>query len=120
MVLLFAIVGVPLFLPRVGVVIVAVTLPETKAVFVEELNAAQPLGALPKVLLGYQRAQRVAVLRGKLLPVVLISQQRIVLKHQVERHVGGVALLTVKEHVLRRRLERRNMLKKLFELDAFP
>jgi hypothetical protein len=37
-----------LFLPGVGVVVVAVALPEAKLVVVEELEAADPLAALQK------------------------------------------------------------------------
>src|SRR5262249_56923914 len=41
--------GVPLLFPRVAVVVVAVALPEAGAVFLQQLNPAHPLGALPEV-----------------------------------------------------------------------
>src|SRR5262245_60202487 len=55
-------IGVALLLPRVGVVVVAVALPEAKPILGQELDTAQPLGALPEILLWCQGAQRIAVL----------------------------------------------------------
>src|SRR6185503_20365607 len=40
---------VPLFLPVVRVVVVAVALPKTRLVLRQQLEAAQPFGALPEV-----------------------------------------------------------------------
>src|SRR5262249_60356889 len=40
---------IPLFLPRITAVVVAVGLPEPGLVVVEELQPANPLGALPEV-----------------------------------------------------------------------
>src|SRR5262245_9499185 len=42
--------GVALFLPRVGVVVVAVPLPEAGGVARAKLDRTEPLGALPEVL----------------------------------------------------------------------
>src|SRR4051794_3754484 len=52
---------VPLFLPGVRVVVVAVQLPEAHAILAHHLDAAQELGRLPEVALGHQQAQRRAV-----------------------------------------------------------
>src|SRR6266536_210135 len=41
-------VGVALFLPGVGVVVVAIAFPEAEPILGEEFQAAQPLGALPE------------------------------------------------------------------------
>ena len=46
-----ALLGEALFLPRVRVVVVAVALPEAELVVVEELEATDPLAALPEVAL---------------------------------------------------------------------
>ena len=54
---------VPLFLPVVGVVVVAVALPEAGLIRGEELDPAEPLGALPEVARWDDEAQRPAVLR---------------------------------------------------------
>src|SRR3954465_11598571 len=66
------------FLPRVGVVVVAVPLPEAKLVVVEELQAADPLAALPEVLLRDEEAGRVAVLQLERLAVERVGQQDVV------------------------------------------
>src|SRR3954468_17127147 len=50
-----------LFLPRVGVVVVAVALPEAQPVRGRELERANPLRALPEVPLRHDQPQRVAV-----------------------------------------------------------
>src|ERR1035437_6753541 len=52
-----------LFLPGVGLVVVAVALPEAPDVVVQELQLADPLGALPEVALRDHQPERVAVLR---------------------------------------------------------
>src|SRR5262245_26174530 len=57
-----ALLAVALFLPGIGVVVVAVALPEAELVVVEELEAADPFGALPEVALRNQQAERVAML----------------------------------------------------------
>ena len=99
--------AVSLFLPGVGVVVVAVALPEAELVVVEELEAAQPLGALPEVALRDEQAQRVAVLGLELLAVERVGQQDVVVIEDRERQVGRVALLRVRDDVGRRRPELR-------------
>src|SRR5689334_3296469 len=53
---------VPLLLPVVGVVVVAVPLPEARLVDRRQLDPVQPLRALPEVLRGYEEAHRPPVL----------------------------------------------------------
>src|SRR5207249_648014 len=67
-------IGVALVLPGVGVHVVAVDLPEAGRVDVEELEAAQPLGALPEVELGHDQAKGPAVIGREVLTVVLEGQ----------------------------------------------
>src|SRR5215216_7478371 len=55
--------GVPLFLPVVAVVVVAVPLPEARLVRAQELAAAEPLRALPEVAVRDDEPERPAVLR---------------------------------------------------------
>ena len=45
---------------------------------VEELEAANPLGALPEIALGDEQAERVAVLELQRLPVERVGQQDVV------------------------------------------
>src|SRR5262245_40127705 len=47
---------VPLLLPRIGVVVVPVLLPEPRLVLGGELQPPEPLGALPEVALGHEEA----------------------------------------------------------------
>src|SRR3954463_7352971 len=92
-----------LFLPRVGVVVVAVPLPEAELVVVEELQPADPLAALPEVLLRNEEAARVAVVQLERLAVERVREQDIVVVQDRERDVGGVALLGVRHDVGRGR-----------------
>src|SRR4051795_9919357 len=84
-----------LFLPRVGVVVVAVALPETELIVVEELEAADPLAALPEVFLGDDQAERVAVLELERLAPEGVGEEDVVVIEDGERDVGRVALLGV-------------------------
>src|SRR5688572_8117055 len=53
--------AIALFLPRVGVVVIAARLPEARLVDRDEANAGEPLRALPEVEVGHERADRRAV-----------------------------------------------------------
>jgi hypothetical protein len=68
---------VPLFLPVIGVVVVAVALPEARLVVVEQLEPAQPLGALPEVAIRNDQAQRSPVVGRERLAVGLVGEQRV-------------------------------------------
>src|SRR5712692_7122555 len=48
--------------PRIAAHVVAVLLPEARAIAVHELQAADPLGALPEVQVRHEQTQRPAVL----------------------------------------------------------
>ena len=73
-----------LFLPRVGVVVVAVALPEPEDVVVEELEAADPLRALPEIALGDEQPERPAVLGLERLAVERVGQQDVVVVEHAE------------------------------------
>src|SRR5262249_32962784 len=62
--------GVALFFPRIGVKVIAVDLPESRRVDVEELERPDPLGALPKVQLWDDEPAGASVLGREVLPVV--------------------------------------------------
>src|SRR3954471_15116024 len=92
-----------LFLPRVGVVILAVPLPEAELVVVEELEPADPLGALPEVALRDEEAERVAVLELERLATERVRQHHVVVVEHAQRQVRRVALLGVGDDVRRGR-----------------
>src|SRR5262249_1110818 len=71
-------VGVTLFLPRVGMQVIAVDLPETRSVDVEELEGPDPLGAFPEVELRDDEPARASVL-GRQIPAVVLDGQKSVL-----------------------------------------
>src|SRR6476660_6331728 len=87
--------GKPLLFPRVSFVVVAVALPEAELVVVEELEPADPLAALPEVLLRDQEAKRIAVLELERLAAERVREQHVVIVEDRQRDVGGVALLSV-------------------------
>src|SRR5437773_3299271 len=66
---------VALFAPWIGRVRVAISLPESEPILDGELDAAQPLGALPEVAPWHDRPQGVAVLGLQRLAVVLPGEQ---------------------------------------------
>ena len=72
---------------RVGVVVVAVALPEPGLVDGRELETAQPLGRLPEVALRDDQPQRIAVLEDQRLAVGLVGQQDVVVVPS--RRAGG-------------------------------
>src|SRR5512138_2072770 len=60
---------IPLLEPRVAVVVVAAHFPEAGLVVHRELDALDPLGALPEIELGDHHAQRAAMLAADRLAV---------------------------------------------------
>src|SRR5678815_5970804 len=64
--------GIALFLPRIGVVVVPADLPVAGLVDLDELDAGDPLRALPEVEIGDQAAHRRAVLQRERLAVEAI------------------------------------------------
>ena len=88
-----------LFLPRIGVVVVAVALPEAELVVVEELEPADPLAALPEVALWHEQSKRIAVFELERLAAERVGQEHVVIVEDPERQVGGVALLGVRDDV---------------------
>jgi hypothetical protein len=89
----------PLLLPRIGVVVVAVQLPEAHPVGRHQLELAQELGRLPEVALGHEQPQRGAVVGLERLARVRVGQQHVVVAQELERDVGGVAAVGVGHHV---------------------
>src|SRR5207253_7151758 len=96
--------AVPFFAPRVGVVVVAVALPESGLVDRRQLDPAQPLGALPEVLAGDHEPQREPVLHRQRLAVRVRREERVRILEERERDVRGEARLGVRDHEPRGRL----------------
>src|ERR1043165_8288098 len=85
-----ALLVVALFEPRIAVVVIAAQFPEARLVMHRELDALDPLGALPEVKLGDHHAQGTAMLAADRLAVPAPRQQDIVGREVSQRHVGRV------------------------------
>src|SRR4051794_6638816 len=82
---------VPLLLPRVAPVVVAVLLPEAGLVALHHGDPADPLGALPEVQVWHQHPHRAAVLDRQGLTVELPDHPGLAAGDVLDRQVGGVA-----------------------------
>src|SRR3954471_15338502 len=82
---------VPLLLPRVAAVVVAVLLPEARLVALHHGDPADPLGALPEVQVRHQHPHRAAVLHRQGLTVELPNHPGLAAGDVLDRQVGGVA-----------------------------
>src|SRR3954453_12107426 len=96
--------AVALFLPVVRVVVVAVALPEPRLVGREELEAAQPLRALPEVTRRDDEPERPPMLGLERFAVGFPRDQRLVVLERLPREAGGETLLRLREHEARARL----------------
>src|SRR6266568_389710 len=88
-------IGVSLFFPWIGVEMIAVDLPESRSVDIQELERADPLGALPEVKSRHDEPAGTSMLRRKLLTIVPESQEDIVLEKVREKDVRRVAPVAV-------------------------
>src|ERR1700746_80593 len=66
----------PLFFPRIPVDVVAVLFPEAGFVLGRECKSAHPFHALPEIQVRHDQAQRIAMVGGKILAVMLKSENR--------------------------------------------
>src|SRR3954467_15885036 len=83
--------GVALFSPRVTVVVVTQTLPESGYVAVAQLNGSHPLRGLPEVQMRHQQPRRAAVHRAKRFALVAVDNPGLSTEKVGHRDVGGVA-----------------------------
>src|SRR6267142_3964526 len=109
--------GVPLFFPRVTVVVVAVALPESGRVVLPELDAAHPLRALPEVEVGDEQPRRPAVLRVERLVLVFVGDPRLPIADVRERQVRRVTTVAERENELGARVD---AVEQRFERNASP
>jgi len=79
--------------------VVAVALPESGFVVVEETQARDPLRALPEVEVGDEKAGGSAVFEGEGLAVDFPRDPRVPVGHIGQREVRGVAGVTKRHHV---------------------
>src|SRR5689334_6658181 len=70
--------GIALFLPRVGVVVIAANFPVAGRVVLDELDAGVPLRALPEVEIGNEPTHGRAVVERERLAVEAIRDERVV------------------------------------------
>src|SRR5690242_17099474 len=85
--------GEALFLPRIGVVVVAEALPEAGPVEGHELDRAKPLRALPEVLVRDHEPERKAVVRRERLAVGVSREQGEIVLERLEWNVRGEVVL---------------------------
>src|SRR5579862_3542580 len=99
----------PLLFPGITVDVVSVLFPETGFVLGNERESSAPLYALPEIQVRNDEAQRVAVVCGERLAVVLESEDRGRLHQVFEGKVGGVTIFTAHQGETRSRLWRRKL-----------
>src|SRR5438477_12741633 len=75
----------PFLAPRVGVVVVAASLPESGAVFGHELDRARPLGALPEVTARHHESHGIAVVRLERRAIGPVGENRVRIEQCGER-----------------------------------
>src|SRR5262249_44307745 len=107
------------FLPRVAAHVVAALLPVAGPICLEQLDAAYPLGALPRIEPRHHQAQRVAVVRLQWGAVVLPGEQAILAQKVREGEVRREALLAVDEDVRGLRIDL-HLIEYRSRADAFP
>src|SRR5262245_2230660 len=97
--------GIALLGPDLADLVVAALLPETAPVVVQVLDAAHPLGALPRVQMRHHQPQRESVLGAQRLGVAPAGQDRVGGKEVGQPEVGAVPVLRPHHHVggIRRR-----------------
>src|SRR6476659_6271623 len=108
---------VPLFFPRVTVVLVAVALPEARLVLGPQLDAADPLRALPEVEVRNEQPRGPAVLGVERFTPKLVRDPGFPLTEVLEREVRRVAAVTEREHVFGARVD---PVEQCVERDAGP
>src|SRR5262249_12768414 len=111
--------AIALLLPGVALVVIATLLPEAGLVARDELDALQPLRALPEIELGHDRAHRAAMLAGQGLALPLVSEQRVIVVEVLELEVGRVAVVAVEDQMTRP-LERRHHRQDVLGRNALP
>src|SRR5687767_11444466 len=86
---------VALLAPGVAVHVVAVLFPEARGVGGAELDAADPLGALPEVQARHEAAEGPAVVGGEVLAVPRVGEDAVFAQERVQRDVHGEPGLAV-------------------------
>src|SRR3972149_7636575 len=92
--------GIALFEERVATHVIAVYLPESRPVRFSELQAADPLGALPGVQVRNDQTHRTAVIPRERLTVAGEGEDVFGAVDVVERQVGRVSAEAVDHHGL--------------------
>src|SRR5579885_2438078 len=93
--------AIALLFPRVAVIVIAARLPEAGAVLGEELDALQPLRALPEIEPGNHHAHRPAMLARDRLALPAVREQRVGRRELGERDIGRVAVEGMEDDMAR-------------------
>src|SRR4029079_10437419 len=91
---------VPLLVPRIAVVVIAVALPEAGLVLAAKRQAAHPFGALPEVEVRDEEPGRPAVLRRERLALVGVDDPGVPARDVLDREVGRVAAIAERDNEL--------------------
>src|SRR5690606_30700694 len=110
---------IALLFPGVGDVVIAAGFPVAGLIALDEANPCQPIGALPEVTIGDQRANRCAVLTLERMTVEAVGDEHVGLERFVQRDVGGVAVMRFEDDEVRALLEA-GALGERFDLHALP
>src|SRR5215216_857725 len=86
-----------LLAPGVAVVVIAQALPEAGLVLVQQLNPADPLGALPEVQVRHEQPRRAAMLGLQLLTVVAERDPGLVDGQVLQRQIAAVAAVRLRQ-----------------------
>src|SRR5262249_27444238 len=95
---------VSLLFPGVAVVVIAERLPESRVVFPDKFEAAQPFRAFPKIEVRHEQAGRAAVHGLERLAIVLVNDPRFSSADVGERQVRRVAAVAKGDEITDRRL----------------
>src|SRR5215467_12360670 len=78
--------AIPLLAPGIAAVVVAARLPIPRLVLRDEADAGEPLGALPEVEIGEERAHRRPVRTRDRVAVEAVRDERVRLERLAQRH----------------------------------
>ena len=108
-----------MFSPGVAVRMVAIALPETELIALEDFETAYPLHAFPRVEVRNNEAEGTPMVGGERLAIVFKGEEDVGTQEVSKRNVGSVALLGEEESELRVGFGPR-ALKDFGEEHAFP
>src|SRR4051812_31136827 len=88
-------VGVPLLGPGIAPHVVAVALPESGAVLIDELNPSEPLCTLPEIEVRHDEPHRPPVIGLEVLAIRAMGDEDVRTQQIRKRKIGRVVMLAV-------------------------